>query len=71
MIGGWQVSGITTVKSGLPLGISGGGNTNLWGGGQRPDQVADPHLSKRSIQEWFNTAAFVAPQPYSLGNTAR
>jgi hypothetical protein len=43
----------------------------MWGGGQRPDQIADPHLSHRSINQWFNTAAFVAPAPYSIGNTAR
>jgi hypothetical protein len=75
VIGGWQVSGITTLKTGLPLSVTGGGNTNLWGGSQRPDQVGDPNaISHRVIGSkgvWFNTAAFVAPQPYSLGNTAR
>ena len=70
-IGGWQVSGITTVKSGLPLGISGGGNTNLYGGSQHPDEIADPILPNRTIAKWFNTAAFAAPQPYSLGNVSR
>ena len=71
VIGGWQVSGITTIKSGLPLSVSGGGNTNEWGGAQRPDQISDPVLAHKTIQKWFNTSAFVAPAPYSLGNTAR
>ena len=71
VVGGWQVSGITTIKSGLPLNVSGGGNTNEWGGNQRPDQVANPVLANKTIKEWFNTGAFVAPAPYSLGNTAR
>jgi hypothetical protein len=75
VIGGWQISGITTAKSGVPLSVTGGGNTNEWGGGQRPDQVGDPNkISHRVIGNkgvWFNTAAFVAPQPYSLGNTPR
>lgn len=71
VIGGWQLSGITTVKSGLPLGISGGGNTNLYGGSQHPDQIANPVLSHRTIHEWFNTAAFAPPVPYTLGNTSR
>ncbi len=70
-IGGWQVSGITTVKSGLPLGVSGGGNTNLYGGSQHPDEIANPILLNRTIAKWFNTAAFAAPQPYSLGNVSR
>jgi hypothetical protein len=71
VIGGWQVSGVTSIKSGLPLNVSGGGNTNEWGGNQRPDQIANPVLSHKTIQEWFNTKAFAAPAPYSLGNTAR
>ena len=71
VIGGWQVSGITTIKSGLPLGIYGGGNTNLYGGSQHPDQIANPVLSHKTIQKWFNTAAFTAPAPYTLGNTSR
>ncbi len=75
VIGGWQVSGINTIKSGIPLSVTGGGNTNEWGGFQRPDQVGNPNaISQRVIGNkgvWFNTAAFVAPQPYSLGNTAR
>ena len=75
VIGGWQISGINTVKSGVPLSVSGGGNTALYGGNQRPDQVGNPNqIAKRvfgSKGVWFNTAAFVAPQPYSLGNTQR
>jgi hypothetical protein len=75
VIGGWQVSGITTVKSGLPLSVTGGGNTNLWGGGQRPDKVGDPNaITHRVIGSkgvWFNTLAFAPPLPYSLGNTPR
>ena len=71
VIGGWQVSGITTIKSGLPLNVSFPGNTNEWGGAQRPDQISNPVLSHKTIQEWFNTAAFAAPAPYSLGNTGR
>ena len=70
-IGGWAISGITTVKSGLPLGISGGGNTNLYGGMQHPEQIANPVLANKTIHEWFDTAAFTAPPTYNLGNTAR
>ncbi len=71
IIGGWQFTGITTAKSGLPLGISGGGNTNYYGGGQHPDQIANPVLSHRTIGKWFNTAAFAPPVPYTFGNTSR
>jgi hypothetical protein len=77
VIGGWQASSIITAKTGLPLSVTGGGNTNLWGGYQRPDQISDPNkIAHRGIGQggqatWFNTAAFTAPQPYTLGNTAR
>ncbi|MBB5060688.1 hypothetical protein HDF16_005424 [Granulicella aggregans] len=75
-IGGWTVSGITTAKSGLPLSFSGGTNSNEYGLGSRPDQVADPHIANHSIggpghNPWFNTAAFKTPADYSLGNTSR
>lgn len=71
LIGGWQVSGITSVKSGIPLGITGGGNSNLFGGNQRPNVVGNPQLSHRSINGWFNTAAFAPAAPYTFGNTPR
>ena len=70
-LGGWQVSGITTFHSGFPLGITGGGNSNLFGGNQRPDVVGDPNAVHKTIDHWFNTAAFTAPQPYTFGDVPR
>lgn len=47
----------------------------MWGGGQRPDQVGNPNaIAHRVIGTqgvWFNTAAFVPPQLYSIGDTPR
>jgi outer membrane receptor protein involved in Fe transport len=39
----------------------------------RPDLIGDPELSgsQRSIQRWFDTAAFAAPAPYTYGNAPR
>jgi hypothetical protein len=71
VVGGWQVSGITSLKSGIPLGITGGGNSNLFGGNQRPNLVGDPHLTHKTINEWFNTAAFSPAAPYTFGNSPR
>jgi Carboxypeptidase regulatory-like domain/TonB dependent receptor len=70
-LGGWQISGISSFKSGIPLGFTGGGNSNLFGGNQRPDLIADPHISHQNINEWFNTKAFAPPAPYTFGNTPR
>jgi hypothetical protein len=41
------------------------------GGQDRPNQIADPRLSHKTLTEFFNTAAF-APQPLgTVGNTQR
>jgi len=63
----WQVSGVTTMASGLPQGISMGtvSGVDLSGGGDgtRANVIARPQLSHgaRTFDRWFNTAAFVMP----------
>jgi hypothetical protein len=68
-IGGWEVSGIVTLTSGLPINPqltgprSGNGLNNAT---NRPDQtgsVTYPH----KVGEWFNTEAFVAPAAGTWG----
>ena len=72
VVGGWQISGVATFKSGFPIAIvTGDNNTNSFGGSQRPNLVGDPTLSNPSIQKWFNTAAFVQPPPFTFGNAPR
>ncbi|HXN46912.1 MAG TPA: carboxypeptidase-like regulatory domain-containing protein [Bryobacteraceae bacterium] len=72
VVGGWQVSGITSYKSGFPIAITtGDNNTNSFGGNQRPDLVGNPTLSNPTINEWFNTAAFAQPAPFTFGNAPR
>jgi hypothetical protein len=73
--GGWQVSGVTSFKAGLPLGIFAvTNNTNSLGGGQRPNIVGDvsavPPGTDR-VDKWFNTAAFQQPAPFTFGNASR
>ena len=75
LLGGWQVSGTTTFKSGLPLGITANtNNTNSFGGGQRPNLVGDPSAVPAGVDRhdmWFNTAAFAQPPPFTFGNVGR
>ena len=72
VIGGWQVSGISTFKDGFPLAIYGvNNNTGSFGGNQRPNIVGNPAVSNPTINAWFNTAAFALPAPYTFGNTPR
>jgi Carboxypeptidase regulatory-like domain len=75
LLGGWQIAGIATLQSGVPIAITQVTNFNAFAGfgTQRPNKVADPTLpsSDQSTARWFNTDAFqVAPQ-FTLGNASR
>jgi hypothetical protein len=69
-LGGWQVNGIMTVQSGLPIPIT--MPANLFGA-VRPSVVAgvSDQAPTQSLAQWFNTAAFTAPAPYTYGNVGR
>jgi len=69
VVGGWEVSGIVTIESGLPLNITmtGGQGGNGVGGTNRPDQagsVVAPHTK----QQWITSSAFAAPALGAWGN---
>jgi hypothetical protein len=72
ILGDWQLNTIAIVRSGFPftpeLGFS-TANT----GDPRPNRIGDGNLSadRRTIQHWFDTAAFVAATPFSFGNAGR
>ncbi len=73
--GDWRVSGIHVIQSGLPLTATLSGSTVLSLGSDRvsrPNLVANPQLpsSERSVERWFNTAAFTipGPAPQAFGN---
>ena len=81
-LGGWEVSGIVAMNSGLPLtiftsGLDPGG-VGLLGpsaASGRPDQIGDPKSGPglKTLNKWFNSAAF-APVPkgtYRPGNERR
>ncbi len=72
VIGGWQVAGISNFKDGFPLAVTNAtNNSNSFGGGQRPNIIANPTLSHPSIYQWFNTADFAQPAPFTFGNASR
>jgi Carboxypeptidase regulatory-like domain len=83
VIGVWQsgkVFSIVSSGSGADNPIESNGNAYGFsnravpqnsGGNDRPDTIADPRLSHKTLTEFFNTAAF-APQPLgTIGNTQR
>ena len=72
VLGGWQVSGITTVKKGFPLQILTSNSTmSGFNAGVHPNIVGDPHLSNPTINEWFNVNAFAQPAAYTFGDAPR
>ena len=69
LLGGWRYSDITTVQSGFSsdpgLSISNPGLAT------RPDRVPGVSLTgPKTVNEWFNTAAFTAPPPGYYGNAS-
>ena len=75
VLGGWQVTGIHVLQSGLALTatLTGSAVTNLGGERRaRPNLVGEPELpeSERTLQRWFNTDAFAVfnPAPQAFGN---
>jgi hypothetical protein len=71
LLGGWQVSGITTFSTGLPNTINAPGDPAECGCSSRADQVANPGSGPGNAAEWFNVAAFAAVPAGQFGNAAR
>ena len=74
-LGGWQVNGILTVQSGMPVTVTQATNNNSSLGVvlQRPNLVGTPNLSPslRSPSQFFNTAAFQTATTYQIGTASR
>ncbi len=79
VIGNWQISGVTTIRSGSPLTAQVAGNqSNNNGSGvfasERADATGLPvslPRSERGTEGWFNTAAFALPPSGQLGTAGR
>jgi hypothetical protein len=70
-LGGWSVSGITLFESGMPFTVGALGDSANIGLGSRPNVVGNWKLGNPTIHEWFNTAAFAYPAPFTIGNERR
>jgi hypothetical protein len=69
-LGGWEISGIGTIETGLPLNINLGGSqgsNGLANGTNRPDvrgSISQPH----TLLSWFSPSAFSLPALGAWGN---
>jgi hypothetical protein len=72
-VGGWQWTGIATFQQGFPFSVQANDNLGLLEAtNQRANLVGNPHANfHKSINQWFNTAAFSQPLAGSFGNSGR
>lgn len=73
VLGGWEVAGIFTGRSGLPYTpVLSSDVANNGTSGQWPNRVAsNGKISNPTPLHWFDTAAFSAPAAYTYGNSGR
>ena len=76
LLGGWQLTGVNTLQSGLPFSVGLGFDSSNVGNAPhnaRPDRVASGKLgrSERNLDRWFDMDAFAVPEQFSHGNSGR
>jgi hypothetical protein len=73
IVGGWQLTSTFVEQTGNPFTptVSGANNSYAGSGAWYPNKIGQPRLSHRSINKWFNTAAFSVPTAGTFGNNRR
>jgi Carboxypeptidase regulatory-like domain len=73
ILGGWQVTNILSLSSGFPRDPATGTDRAGTGSTNRPNVVSgqDPDSGPQTIDQWFNTAAFVQQPTGTYGDAVR
>src|SRR5262249_53885812 len=75
VVGNWNVSGIWGFSTGQHFtpGLASAVSNSAGGGGDRPDRARDGNLpaGERTIDRWFDVAAFASPAQFLFGNAGR
>jgi hypothetical protein len=73
IFGGFQLGGIFVMQTGQPVNLNVAGNPANTTNPVRPNRLADGNLSRgsRTIDRWFDPAAFALPAAFTFGNAGR
>jgi len=72
ILGGWEVAGILSARSGLPFTpVISGDRANTGVSNQRPNRSGSGTLDNPSTRRWFNVDDFAIPALYTYGNSGR
>ncbi len=74
VLGGWQISSIVRLGSGLPLGFTANNTLSAYGFGVQRPNISDLKLLKvdnPTPDRWFNVQALSQPGTYEMGNMTR
>ena len=74
VLGGWQLNGIITARSGAPFNVGiprDIANIGARAVSQRPNLSGDPNISNGTAAHWFDTSVFSEPAPFTFGNAGR
>ena len=73
IVGGWEIGGIAVLQSGLPFTVTVPGSPSNTGASSRANPVSgvNPYPSNRSINLWFDPAAFTTPPAFTWGTLGR
>jgi hypothetical protein len=71
ILGGWAAEGVVQWQSGTASNVrTGVDRANVGKTNERPNVLRNPNLpvGQRTVDKWFDTSAFVLPDPYTFGN---
>ncbi len=71
VLGGWQLGGILSLRTGIPFSVSYPGDPQNSGTANRGNRVGVGTIDNPTIDKWFDEMAFVASAPGVYGNTGR
>jgi hypothetical protein len=71
VLGGWQLGGIVSLRTGFPFDVTYPGDTQNSGTANRGDRIATGTVENPSIDKWFDESAFIASAPGVYENNGR